>query len=411
MLRLVNASRGYDWGSAADIPLFLGQEPDGAPVAEVWIGTHQLAPSTDDAGLSLAEVAGDLPFLVKLLAADRPLSLQVHPNRAMAREGFEAEEAAGIPLEAPDRTYKDPHHKPEMAYALTAFDTLVGFRPTAEILRVLSGLNTAATRRLADSLNASPGFPGIVRLVEQLLTDPPSTDEMAEMLTACRALTDQGIDIKRAYVTALEIAEHFPEDVGVVISMLLNRLTLQPGEAAFLGTGIIHSHLRGMCLEVMASSDNVLRAGLTTKALDPVGLVRCLSTGMARLARVTPEPFGFSTDVFRPDVEEFALSVSQCSSGYRDRTPLPPAAQRILVCTGGEVELINAAGERLALSRGDSVYAGPEDGALAIIGTGEVAQAYKPTSDTVVGELIDLVPPYSERELRRDRRGHGPSGR
>ncbi len=326
-------------------------------------------------------------------------------------EGFDAEEAAGTPLDAPERTYKDPHHKPEMAYALTTFDTLVGFRPTAEILRVLRGLNTPVTGRLADRLSASPGFPGIVSLVEQLLKEPPSSAELREILMACSSLADQGIDIKRAYATALEIAEHFPEDVGLVISMMLNRLTLQPGEAAFLGTGIIHSHLRGMCLEVMASSDNVLRAGLTTKSLDPAGLVRCLRTGMSRLARVTPEPFGFSTDVFSPDVEEFALAVSQCSEGYRDRTPLPPAARRILVCTGGEIELVNAAGDRLMLARGDSVYAGPEDGELAIFGTGEVAQAYQPTPDTVAGELIDLVPTYSERELKRGLRGRDPSER
>lgn len=407
MLRLVNTSRGYDWGSKAEIPRFLGIEPNGVPVAEVWIGTHPLAPSTDDDGVSLAEVAGDLPFLVKLLAADRPLSLQVHPNSAMAREGFEAEEAAGTPLDSPQRTYKDPNHKPEMAYALTTFDTLVGFRPTAEILRVMSGLNTPVTRRLVDNLSAAPGFAGIVSLVEQLLEDPPTAEEIAEILAACRVATDQGIDIRRAYVTALEIAEHFPDDVGVVISMMLNRLTLQPGEAAFLGTGIIHSHLSGMCLEVMASSDNVLRAGLTGKSLDPAGLVRCLATGMSKLVRVTPEPFGFSTDVFSPDVEEFALAVSQCSAGHPD-TPLPDADVRILVCTGGEVELVNASGERLAMSRGDSAYAGPDDGSLTIVGTGEVAQVYTPTAETVVGELIDLVPPFSERELKRDRRGRGP---
>ncbi|GAA3516654.1 mannose-6-phosphate isomerase, class I [Aeromicrobium panaciterrae] len=417
MLRLVNASRGYDWGSTADIPRFLGEVPDGKPVAEVWIGTHPLAPSTDDDGTSLQEAAGELPFLVKLLAADRPLSLQVHPNRAMAREGFAAEEAAGIPLDAPDRTYKDPHHKPEMAYALTTFDTLVGFRPTAEILRVLIGLNTTMTRKLAENLNASPGFPGIVKLVEQLLAEPPSVDEIAEALASCRELTEQGIDIKRAYVTALEIADYYPEDVGVIISMMLNRLTLQPGEAAFLGTGIIHSHLKGLCLEVMASSDNVLRAGLTSKSLDPAGLVRCLGTGMSRLARVTPEPFGFSTSIFSPDVDEFALAVSQCSDGYRDHTPLPPGGKRILVCTGGEVVVVNSAGERIVMARGDSVYAGPEDGALTIEGTGEVAQAYQPTSDTVVGELIDLVPPYEERmkrseqRLTQDRRDRGPSAR
>ncbi len=106
-----------------------------------------------------------------------------------------------------------------------------------------------------------------------------------------------------------------------MISLTLNRLTLQPGEAAFLGTGIIHAHLRGMCLEVMAASDNVLRAGLTSKPLDAEGLVKCLDRGMSRLARVTPEPFGFSTDVFSPDVREFALAVSQCSRAEPDGHP------------------------------------------------------------------------------------------
>lgn len=414
MLRLDNASRAYDWGSAADIPRFLGGEPGDQPVAEIWMGTHPLGQSTvegPERTMSLSEVCGELPFMFKILAADRPLSLQVHPNEAMARAGFDAEEAAGVPLDAPGRTYKDPHHKPEMAYALTTFDTLVGFRPTAEILRVLNGIDTPLAHSLAEDLHAAPGFRGIVRLVERLLTEQIDTGEIEQLIDSCRELVAQGIDVKRAYVTAVEIADHFPHDVGVVISLTLNRLTLQPGEAAFLGTGIIHAHLRGMCLEVMAASDNVLRAGLTTKALDPEGLVKCLDKGMSSLARVTPEPFGFSTDVFSPDVREFALAVSQCSRAEPEGTVLPTATQRIVVCTGGEVELVNGGGDRLKLSRGDSVYAGPDDGELRVIGTGEVAQAYTPTLDTVAGELIDLIPPFSERQVRRGRRGRGPSGR
>ncbi|MDX6278478.1 MAG: mannose-6-phosphate isomerase, partial [Nocardioidaceae bacterium] len=134
---------------------------------------------------------------------------------------------------------------------------------------------------------------------------------------------------------------------------------------------------------------------------------RCLDKGMSRLARVNPEPFGFSTDIFSPDVKEFALSVSQCSEGVRTSTPLPPAEQRIVMCTGGEVELINAAGDRLELARGDSVYAGPDDGELHVVGTGEVAQAYTPTPETVTGELVDIIAPFVERELRRGRRGRG----
>lgn len=394
MFLLENTSRDYDWGSKADIPQFLGHDVGIEPLAEIWMGTHPLGPSSvvgTDLPVPLSEVAGDLPFLLKILAADRPLSLQVHPSEAMAQAGFEAEEAAGIPLDAPHRTYRDPHHKPEMAYALTTFDTLVGFRPTAEILRVLTGIDTPLTQSLALELHGKPGFRGIVRLVERLLTDGIPPEEVAQVVEACRELVDVGVDIKRAYVTAVEIADYFPADVGVIISLTLNRLTLQPGEAAFLGAGIIHAHLRGMCLEVMAASDNVLRAGLTTKPLNPEGLIRCLDKGMSRLARVTPEPFGFSTDVFNPDVREFALAVSQCSRAEPEGTMLPPAAQRIVVCTGGEVELVNQAGVHLKLKRGDSVYLGPDDGDCRVVGTGEVAQAYMPSDDTAQGELIDLV--------------------
>ncbi|MET0447069.1 MAG: mannose-6-phosphate isomerase, class I [Aeromicrobium sp.] len=400
MYLLDNSSRDYAWGSPSDIPRFLGQDSDGGRLAEVWMGTHPLGPSivTDqDRPVPLSEVAGDLPFLFKILAADRPLSLQVHPNAAMARAGFDAEEAAGIPLDAPERTYRDRSHKPEMAYALTTFDTLVGFRPTAEILRVLHGIDTPLARSLAEELHAVPGFAGIVRLIERLLNDHVTPEEIGAIVAACRDLVEVGIDVRRAYVTAIEIAEHYPEDVGVVISLTLNRLTLQPGEAAFLGAGIIHAHLKGMCLEVMAASDNVLRAGLTTKPLDPAGLVKCLEEGMSRLARVTPVPFGFSTEVFVPDVKEFALAVSQCSNAEPEGTMLPPAQRRIVVCTGGEVELINAAGERLKVQRGASVYAGPEDGDIHVVGTGEVAQAYTADPNAPVGRLVDLLPPFGER--------------
>lgn len=396
MFLLDNAARDYDWGSVSDIPRFLGRSPGGDRIAEVWMGTHPLGESSVEVAgelLPLSQVAGELPFLFKILAADRPLSLQVHPNAAMARAGFDAENAAGVPIDAPERTYRDPSHKPEMAYALTTFDTLVGFRPTAEILRVLQGIDTPLTQRLADGLREKPGFRGIVRLVERLLTSDVPADEIAQVVEACRSLVEVGVDVKRAYVTAVEIADYYPGDIGVIISLTLNRLTLQPGEAAYLGAGIIHAHLKGMCLEIMASSDNVLRAGLTSKPVNPEGLVKCLEKGMSRLARVTPEPFGFSTEVFNPDVEEFALAVGQSSSAEPEGMLLPPGTQRIIVCTGGEVELVNAAGDQIKLGRGQSVFAGSDDGKIRVFGTGEVAQAYTPGPDAPVGELIDLVFP------------------
>lgn len=394
MFPLDCATQGYDWGSTDGIPLFRRRTADGAPVAEVWMGTHPLGPArvlTGDGPRPLAEVSGDLPFMMKILAAARPLSIQVHPQAARAEVGYAEEQAAGVPLDAPHRVFKDARPKPEMVYALSTFDTLVGFRPTAEILRVLSPLSAPRVQALAADLRRNPGFRGIVGLVQQLVQGPPTDDEVAEIVKECRTALEQGIDVKRAYATAIEIAEFFPGDVGVVISLMLNRLTLQPGEAAYLEAGIIHAHISGMCLEVMVSSDNVLRAGLTSKHVQPDELVRCLAEGMSRVARVTPKLFGPSTDVYSPGQGDFALSLTQCSPADDPLGVLLPATgNRLLVCTGGEVSVTNGAGDTLQLQRGDVMYAGEGDGELRVLGTGEVAQAYRPT-DEDAGVLTDLV--------------------
>lgn len=396
MHRLRNGVQNYAWGSTDAIPRFLGERPHGQHVAEIWIGTHPLRPSTavdeDGAEKALTDLAGDLPFMLKVLAADQPLSLQVHPSRDQAEVGYAEEEAAGVPLDAPHRVFKDANHKPEMVYALTSFDSLIGFRPTVEILRVLSPLDTPLTRRLVDDLRADPGFAGIVRRLEWLLTTEVRSAEIGEVVGACRALSKMGLDVKRAYTTAVEIAEFYPDDVGVVISLLLNRVTLQPGEAAYLGAGIIHAHLKGLALEVMASSDNVLRAGLTTKHVDPAGLVACLSeTGMARVARVSPEFVLADTEVYAPADVEFALAVTQVSPAEPDGVPLVAVSPSLLICSGGEVEVRNASGERITLGRGDSVFLSPDDGTCTVVGLGEVAQAYEPPRRTVRSRLVDVV--------------------
>ena len=212
MLRLINEAQTYDWGSPRTIPRFLGLDEADAPVAEVWMGTHPLAPSSVRSAVgelvSLTNVAGELPFLLKILAADRPLSLQVHPPRDLAAAGFAAEEKAGIALDSPRRSYKDPNHKPEMAYALTQFDSLVGFRPIAEILRVLTPLNTPLTDHMSEQLRAKPGFRGIVRMLAALLdeVDPVKPDEIGDVVIACHEALKQGIDIKRA--PPAHLAEH-----------------------------------------------------------------------------------------------------------------------------------------------------------------------------------------------------------
>src|SRR5688572_11836036 len=194
MRRLQNTSRDYDWGSYDDIPRFLRESADDRPVAEVWMGTHALGASTvdtDDGEVPLETLAGELPFMLKLLAASRPLSIQVHPNSEQAKAGFAREEKAGIPIDSPQRVYRDANHKPEMVYALTTFDTLVGFRPTAEILRILSGIESPLAASLADSLNARPGFRGIVRIVASLLEEKPDVTEIDRVVAACRDLAAQ----------------------------------------------------------------------------------------------------------------------------------------------------------------------------------------------------------------------------
>lgn len=396
MHRLRNGVQNYSWGSPDAIPRFLGSRPDGTPVAEVWIGTHHLQPSTavdaDGTEKPLSDLSGELPFMLKVLAADQPLSLQVHPSKALAEQGFANEEQAGIPIDAPQRVYKDDNHKPEMVYALTTFDSLIGFRPTVEILRVLAPLETPLTQKLAEDLRADPGFAGIVRRLEWLLTTGISASQVGEVVGACRALSKLGLDIKRAYATAVEISEHYPDDVGVIISLMLNRMTLQPGEAAYLGAGIIHAHLKGLCLEVMASSDNVLRAGLTTKHVDPDGLVACLGgTGMARIARVNPEFALADTEVFSPSDVEFALAITQVSLAEPDGVSLVSSPRSLLICTGGEVEVRNAAGQSIRLARGDSAYLEPGDGVCSVAGLGEVAQAYEPARRAVHSRLVDVV--------------------
>ena len=395
MHRLRNGVQNYDWGSSDAIPRFLGDKASDLPVAEMWIGTHPLKPSTaldgDGGERPLADVAGDLPFMVKLLAAERPLSLQVHPSRALAAMGFDREEKAGIPLQSPERVYKDRNHKPEMVYALSTFDSLIGFRPTAEILRVLGPLDTPLTQRLADDLRADPGFAGIVRRVDWLLTSGVDASEIHQIVGAARALAALGMDIKRAYCTVVEISKHHPDDIGVAISLLLNRMTLQPGEAAYLETGVMHAHLSGLCLEVMATSDNVLRAGLTSKHVDPSGLVACLDTGMARVARVTPDFVDSDTEVFSPADVEFALAVTQISHAAPEGVELVHSDGSLLICTGGEVAVSTDDGEKITLRRGESLYLGPEDRRAVVLGLGELAQAYLPKSRAVHSRLVDVL--------------------
>lgn len=379
MQRLVNAVQRYAWGSTTAIQDFLGEAVDGEPAAELWMGTHPSAPSRveheDGTQVPLSElIGGDLPYLLKVLAAASPLSLQVHPTAKTAALGFATEQNAGLALDSPRRNFRDPHPKPEMAYALTRLESLVGFRPTANLLDVLRQVNAPLTDRMFATLESRPGYPGIVALLAELLDPGPSVAEVSAVTDACARLVAAGVDVDRAYSTVVEVAAFFPGDVGVVASLLLNRITLEPGEAAYLAPGIVHAHLSGMCLEVMSASDNVLRAGLTPKHRDPQTLLQCLEEGMSDAAYVDPIAVDGSSQVFAPPVTNFMLSITRADV---DGAQLPASGRRIVICIEDKVE-ITARDLTMTLARGEAVFADQSDGPLTVTGTGVVAQAYEP---------------------------------
>lgn len=372
MQRLTCPTRDYEWGSTTAIPELLGLIPTGDPVAEAWLGTHPLAPSevmTTHGNVPLADVAGQLPFMLKVLAPVRPLSIQVHPSNSIAEIGFAAEEVGGVPLDDPERDFKDPHHKPEMVYALSEFETLVGLRPVTEVDLLLNPLDAAVAKRLLGVIGS-----GVMGVLRELLTNPPSAAEVDEFVAACAA---QPVDVARGYETVGHVASFHPGDAGVVVALLLNRLTLEPGQAAFIGPGLVHAHLSGLCLEVMASSDNVMRAGLTPKRVNPQALLKIIDDRQPASPRVPAQHLDERTAVYRPMGDLFALSITHAPAGRLDGR-----GRRIVLCLDGAVGLVGESGAELQLARGQAAFVAAGDGALSATGSGTLAQAYIPDRRT-----------------------------
>ena len=398
VLRIGNATQGYAWGSLTAIPELLGIEPSGRPVAEVWLGAHRSAPSeveTTQDGTTLAEViAADastvlgedvvarfgptLPYLLKVIAAETPLSLQVHPHLETARAGFARETAEGIPIDAPHRNYKDANHKPELIYALTTFEALCGFRAPRRAAELFAGLDAPLAKELHGVLLAQPSADGIREVFTQLLepSTRPSASEVQEVADACAARLEAGSPSPRADRTVVSLAAAYPGDPGVVTSLLLNPVTLQPGEAMFVPAGGVHAYLHGLGVEVMACSDNVLRAGLTPKHVDVDELLRNVDYVAAPPIRIAPETFHGATKVYYAPVDDFELSVTEISDD--DLHPLPGRGPRILLCVGGDLAVESSSGGVLGLSRGQAAFVSAADGPLTVRGRGRLVQADVP---------------------------------
>lgn len=399
MDRLTNTVRPYAWGSATAIPEFLGTAPTGRPQAELWMGAHPGAPSTlvrDGRELPLTDVVSAdpegelgpetvrafgprLPFLLKLLAAASPLSLQVHPDLAQAREGYADEETRGVPADAPHRNYKDANHKPELICALTRFDGLCGFRPARRAAGLLAALNVDALKPYVDILRASPESDALREVLTAVLT--ADRDETAATVTeAARAAehlaaSETGPDAG-AYAVCVSLARHYPGDPGVLAAMLLNHVRLQPGEALYLGAGVPHAYLDGLGVEIMANSDNVLRCGLTPKHIDVPELLRIVRFEPGEPAVLRPEAGPGGEEHYAVPIDEFRLSRFVLAPGA-PAAPLGAGAPQILLCTGGRLTLRGAAGageDQLTLERGQSAFV-PAGEQVAATGDGTLFRA------------------------------------
>lgn len=404
-LPLSNSVRRYDWGSVDAIPQLLGRDPDGEPQAELWLGAHAQAPSVvqlggEEIGLDrhiaeapeqalgprVAEQFGPrLPFLLKVLAAGKALSLQVHPSRTQAIEGHERELRRGIAPGDPRRSFHDDQHKPEMILALTEVNGLAGFRRPQVILDLLDGVEGALAETVRSKLLADRGAGRTRRAFQSLIaarSDPRMLSELDVAVESIRRRLAAGSPYPRADSTVLALIEQHPADPGALASLMLNRFTLDPGEAAFIPVRQVHAYLSGMGVEVMANSDNVLRAGLTTKYMDEGALLYCASFLPCDLTlpEVSYTGSGERTQNYRVPASEFALTVTVLHTGSTDAEELPADGPRIVLALDGDLQLLcdRADGRSMHLPRGASAFIPHAAGGIRLSGSGRAVCAWVP---------------------------------
>lgn len=291
MERIEGVAKHYHWGSAHEIPALLHLSAAGEPVAEWWFGTHHAGGARLAEGRSLEEFAGALPYLLKLLSAAEPLSLQTHPSTAQAAAGFDAEERQGIALDDPRRTFKDRLAKPELLVALTPFVALCGFRPLNRTLALLGDLGAT---ELADHL-AEHDLAGTVAALYH--------GELGIDQTLARCAE---APYDEAQLVA-GLAARYPGDPSAVVALLLNRVELHAGQSVYLTPGNLHAYLSGTAVEIMGDSDNVIRGGLTTKHVDAELLLAMLDCAPLDDPVVEPVPTGLGAVLYPTPGAPFAL--------------------------------------------------------------------------------------------------------
>jgi mannose-6-phosphate isomerase len=399
MERLYNPVRDYPRGSAGDIPDFLGIAADGRPVAELWMGAHPDSPSRvvrDGKTQSLAEVIAArpeaelgpevasrfgtrLPFLLKVICAAQPLSLQVHPDKQHAERAYAAQQQGPGAL----RDYTDDNHKPELICALRdGFAALCGFRPLPDSRQLLAELDVAGLEEFSARLNGADPASGLRAVVTRVLTSEANQAPLiAAVRRACARIATAGGEWGPACAAYAVLAAAYPADPGVLVALLLNYFELTAGEAVFVGAGVPHCYLRGFGAELMACSDNVLRAGLTSKRVNVPELLRVLDFRPAEPAVLLPSPSsvgGSEPDCREPGaayltpIDDFRLSRLDLS----DRPiSVPDGTPQILLCIEGAARMRDDSGRVLELPRGQSAFLSANDTGVRIVGRGTVLRA------------------------------------
>lgn len=388
MQKLINSVQNYAWGSKTALTELYGlANPQQLPMAELWMGAHPKSSSKiEDAngqivslrdvidgnqsallGDAVAQRFGELPFLFKVLCAAQPLSIQVHPNKRNSEVGFAKENAAGIPMDAAERNYKDPNHKPELVFALTPFLAMNAFREFSEIVSLLqpvAGAHTAIAHFLEQ-----PNAERLSQLFAGLLSMQGEEKSRALAILKAALETQQG----EPWQTIRLIAEFYPDDSGLFSPLLLNVVKLNPGDAMFLFAETPHAYLQGVALEVMANSDNVLRAGLTPKYIDIPELVANVKfeAKPANQLLTTPVKNGAELD-FPIPVDDFAFSLHDLSA---QETAIDQQSAAILFCVEGEA-VLSKGEQRLVLKPGESAFISAEESPVSVSGVGRVARVY-----------------------------------
>jgi len=378
---LTGVVRPYAWGSRTVIAALQGREvPSEGPEAELWLGGHPGDPSTvagPDGPLSLVELIEDdpkgrlgtgvvdefgvrLPYLMKVLAAAAPLSLQAHPDAEYARAAFQAQEADP----AAPRNYTDPYHKPEMLVAVSPFEALCGFRDPAASADVLAALPVPDLAPVVTALRT--GVDGLAAAVRTLLTWP--AESRPALVEAAR---EHGPRL------AADLAEHYPGDPGVLVALLLNHVRLAPGEAIWMPAGNLHAYLEGTGVEIMAASDNVLRGGLTPKRVDVDELLRVLRFEVLDDPVLPATPVGPGVVTWRVPVREFALYRVDLD-GQRAPVTVPGGGPRIVLGVRGDVFVGEGHGTPVEVGAGNAAFVPADAGPITVAGVGEVFVATVP---------------------------------